>query len=543
MAIAKLSRAVLVFPRSELGTRLTELCGFAWFHPSEREGLVDDPFLLIKSSRALSVYSEAGELLAKMKEAGGILEDGTVMVPQRFEADDLLNLVDVLTEAVREIKKEMEKKELGASILEYYGKLRSIRETALGVFNNIRRFKVSPGTRRIVVVEGFIPSHLSDSFKEKFREYLVALEPVEKSMAQGPYVPSLLVNPGVISIFENITLVQGSPRYSDIDPTPIIAVVFPLFFGFMFGDVGHGLLMLTFGLGLVLRERGKLVYWGKMLAVFGSSALLFGTIYGTVFSLGFDTPIQQIVSLPRFSARGFSMESALLLMQTAIVIGTVHLATAYALAVANQVRSRNYLEAFLGHLPTLLLYASSIAFALAFYGAGFRWDAVFVNSSPVALLADLLGWKVPLSSVASISFPVMAASFLTLLLGRPAACLLNAYRRDVLEVFAEGLLDAILRPIEFLANTLSYVRMGVLLILSTLVASLVTRTLDLGPVGIPLFVAGNLGLMVIEGLVVVIQDLRLHVYEWLSKFYFGFGTPFTPLIPDLLAGSGSAAPI
>ena len=68
-------------------------------------------------------------------------------------------------------------------------------------------------------------------------------------------LPSLLTNKRYINTFEVITETQGLPRYDEVDPTPIIAFVWPLFYGIMFADLGHGLLL--FGLGMLLRQKGN----------------------------------------------------------------------------------------------------------------------------------------------------------------------------------------------------------------------------------------------------------------------------------------------
>jgi V/A-type H+-transporting ATPase subunit I len=212
----------------------------------------------------------------------------------------------------------------------------------------------------------------------------------------------------------------------------------------------------------------------------------------------------------------------------AVIIGTFHLASAYAIAVINQVRSRNYIDALLSHLPTLLLYSSAVPFALSLSGVQFQWQEIFASNSSISAFEQLLGWHVPVSLVAMVSFPILAGSFLTLILGRPLAYL-GRPKNQIVKALGEGLLEASLKPIEFLANTVSYARLGIFLIIGTIMGSLANRVLELGILGIPLAAVFHIGQMAIEGLIVYIQDLRLHLYEWLSKFYFGLGIPFTAL--------------
>ncbi len=93
--------------------------------------------------------------------------------------------------------------------------------------------------------------------------------------------------------------------------------------------------------------------------------------------------------------------------------------------------------------------------------------------------------------------------------------------------------------IEFLANTISYSRLAILFLVHIVLMKTLNASLALGAVSIPLIVFGNLGIMALEGLIVYIQSLRLHVYEWFTKFYLGSGSKFTGLTDGLLHASFS----
>ena len=76
---------------------------------------------------------------------------------------------------------------------------------------------------------------------------------------------------------------------------------------------------------------------------------------------------------------------------------------------------------------------------------------------------------------------------------------------------------------------MSYVRLGVLLITTYVLGSLVAGVLAFGILGGLLAAFLNILVIAMEGLIVYIQDMRLHLYEWLSKFYIGTGIPFRPI--------------
>jgi V/A-type H+-transporting ATPase subunit I len=505
------------------------LAQFAWFHPSDREDLVDDAELLILSSRAHEIYSEARSVLASdtSPPAPEGLRSGA-----RFDARDFPHLLDLLRSELRRLVSEAARPELSPGHrAEIRRGLTAVNGTALLTFNNLRRIKVFPGLRRFVMLEGFVPSRLVATLQDRFREYVIAAEPLEQRRAQEPYIPSLIVNSRIIALFETVTLAHGVPRYHEIDPTPIIAFVFPLFFGIMFADLGHGLLLLALGLALAVRGQGRYRYWGQVLAIFGSSSSLLGALLGRIFTLEFPALLPTTLPFSSILTGGLTLDSATLLLALAAVIGTFHLATAYAIAVTNEIRSGNWMEAFLSHLPTLLLYAATIPSGLALFGVRFRWQELLVSLTATPVFQQLLGVDIPVSLVAATAFPILIASLLILILGRPVAFLFRrASARRIGDALATGLLEGFLRPLEFLANTVSYVRLGILLILHTVIGSVMGGLLALGVVGVPIFVVVNLALMAIEGFIVYIQDLRLHLYEWFSKFYLGLGTPFAPLV-------------
>ena len=527
MAVAKLSKAVLICPRRNLSHLLTLLCESSCFHPSHREGLVEDPEILLVSSRAHEVYSDAGELMPEGQgEPGGRSSE----IRRTDLTTDIFSLVATLAKELEELR-EAPHPRAGAEGNGSTPRLLSLREAARLIFSNLRRIRTYPGLRRFVLIEGFIPSSMTDTFRRNLSNYLLSLEQMEKRGTQDPYVPSLLVNPRVISWFENITLSQGSPRYQEIDPTPLIAFIFPVFFGIMFADIGHGITLLLVGIALAIRAQRRYGYWGRVLTVLGVSSLAAGGFRGVLFGIELQTPWMSAIPLRGPAAGGLDAGSAILWLEVGALIGTFHLTLAYVIALFNRVRSGDLLSALLSHLPTLTFYSSAIPLALSLLGARFRWQELFISDSRTPVFKELLGLEVPVSTVATISFPIVVVSFAVLISGRAIVQGLRPRpRQGIVTALAEGLLDGLLRPIEFLANTISYVRLGVLLILGQLLGAVVGRALELGALGIPLVVVANMGVMALEGLIVYIQDMRLHLYEWFSKFYFGLGIPFDPLV-------------
>ena len=87
---------------------------------------------------------------------------------------------------------------------------------------------------------------LTQRLKQASREILIEARPIEPAEHRSN-VPVALRNPGILSPFELLVNTYARPRYEEIDPTALIAITFPLLYGAMFGDVGHGLVLAAIG--------------------------------------------------------------------------------------------------------------------------------------------------------------------------------------------------------------------------------------------------------------------------------------------------------
>ena len=92
--------------------------------------------------------------------------------------------------------------------------------------------------------------------------------------------PLLLRNPRWVRPFEIFSRALGMPGANEADPSPLLAIVVPLMFGYMFGDVGQGLLLAVGGWWL--RKRTPIA---RLVMVGGIAAMLFGTVFGSCFGL------------------------------------------------------------------------------------------------------------------------------------------------------------------------------------------------------------------------------------------------------------------
>jgi len=525
LAVARLVRVTVEAPRAEVGRLLAMVIGFAEFHPSRKDGMVQDIGLLLLGSKAHEVYARAGELLGE-----GLFKTGDRgRQVEKFEAQDLEELVRMLDEYLEIIEKNLS---LFTEADDKWGVtqvLLAIQEASLMVFNDLQRIFVYPSDGATIRFEGFVPAHSLDAFKGSMGSYVVAAEPVKTQSKDVAYIPTLLVNPRVISIFESLTLQRGLPRYGEVDPTPILALVFPFFFGIMFADVGHGIALFAFSLYLVYRTAYK--NWGELILVLSFSTTLFGFVRGSFFGVPFTSPLQRVIPLPPALSAGFTLSSIPFLLEVAILIGAFHLASGYAIAFVNQERAGNYLDAFLDRLPTIVLYSFLIPFGFAVAGTALDFGVLFTSTAPTPIFNNLLGMDIPIATTARVSLPVIVATLLFLIAGHPIRDYRSARTlRSAVRGLGDGLLEAVAKPFEFFLNTISYIRLGVLLITTTLLGSLVAGVLSYGVAGVVVAALLNVAVISLEGVIVYIQDMRLQLYEWLSQFYGGTGTPFVPLI-------------
>jgi len=526
LAVARLARVTLEAPKAELGVLVAKTIKFTEFHPSRREGMVQDIGLLLLGSRAQAVYAEASDLL---KKEGTVTKGTNLAEVEEFEARDVGELVNVLEDYLATIQRNLsmfkdEKDRWGVTEV-----LLAIKQASLMLFTDLQRILVYPPQSGKIRFEGFVPTRSMKAFRSLMGQFIASVEPVKTQGKEAPYIPTLLVNPRLISVFESLTLQRGLPKYGEVDPTPFLAFVFPFFFGIMCGDVGHGIALLAFGLYLTYKTAYKV--WGRLILILSSSATLFGVIRGSFFGVTFNSPLKQVIPLPPGLSASFTLSYIPFLLEVSILIGTFHLSSAYAIAFVNQERAGNYLDAFLNRLPTIVLYAFLIPFGFAVVGVSLNFNVLFTSTAPTPVFNDLLGLYIPIATTARISLPVIVTTIIFLIAGHPIRELLSTHSiREAARGLGAGLLEAVAKPFEFFMNTLSYVRLGVLLITTTLLGSLVAGVLSYGVLGVLLAVFLNAAVITLEGIIVYIQDMRLQLYEWFSQFYSGTGTPFIPLV-------------
>lgn len=418
----------------------------------------------------------------------------------------------------------------------YAERLLAIRELAEAARNLLDEVRATGGLDRIATISGYIPANREAEFVQQFTSWMVFHEPVSRlgeGHGHASKVPTLFVNRGPTKPFEQITHQQGIPGGPEVDPTPIVTFVFPVFFGIMFGDLGHGLVFTAFAYLIRRRGSGSLRQWGSIFLASGISACVMGVVVGEFFGFSLHelfkipTYVEIVLRPPVVQQATLDPVGTTTLLVLSIFIGIAHIITGLSLDIVQAIRGHETVELLTHKIPMLVMYISGIGFGFAFIGAGYSFN-VLSTSNPVPLL------RVPTSTLGGISLAAVFAAMIVLALGRGIAIMAGKVKGEsVGSAIANGGIEVFEAISRFLANTISYVRLAIMLFvhasLLLTVNMLLVFPLYISLVPVVIF---NILIIVFEVLIVYIQDLRLHIYEFFTKFFEGRGQTFQRLFPD-----------
>ncbi len=490
---------------------------------------LSQPLTETQSLVLVAVPSSEGTRIEKVMEA---LEVKPLVIPSRLPqnpseayrklGEEYESAKKGRTEVETRIERIKEKNEVG---------LLAIRELTEVARETLDEARASGGLRRLATISGYIPANRETEFKSGFGTWMVYSEPAEPE-ENGEKVPTLLDSRGYMRPFELITSQQGAPGHEEVDPTPLVSFVFPLFFGLMFADFGDGLIVTLIALLIRQRGKGSLRQWGNIFLVAGCSATIFGVLFGEFFgfSLYRFIPIPPVIEVMQTPFEGVptpNITNIQVLMAISIIMGIAHLTTGIALDVYDAVRANEKVEALVVKIPTLTMYLSGVGYGIAFIGAGYSFN-VLKTSAP----APLLG--IPNSLLGAFSLAILLPSMIVLFCGKAVAIKFGRVKGESMaSALSNGGLEVFERISQFLSNTISYVRLAIMLLIHAVLLQTVSYLSPVtNPLLIPAWIFFNLLILAFEALIVYVQDLRLHIYEFFTKFYRGTGTPFRKIFLD-----------
>jgi V/A-type H+/Na+-transporting ATPase subunit I len=506
-----------------------------------------------KTSLTIIGSSEDSERVLKVLRSFGVnpLQIPSNMPQNPSEAYSLAKAkVKELESRSEQMDKEIDKvkKSLLTNLL-------SLQEAARVAKDVLEITRKPGGTKNFAVIEGYIPSEMQNKFKKLTSNYVSIIEDVNLTVnghegeggRQEP-LPTLITNKTYTRNFQVITETQGLPRYGEVDPTPIIAFVWPTFYGLMFADLGHGLLL--FGLGALFRYRGngRLRVWGTLIMASGLAAAVGGLGTGEAFGFHFEeisilAPLKEIPVLGKLmgllSVSELTFEQVLKILEVSVAVGVVHLLLAFFLRLRASLKQGNKLTVYTHDIPAIIQYLAVVSLILAAIGSQYDIIGMFLSwnhNEPVPWLTVLFGDWVTVNLVAKAMPPVIIACIaIAIIGGMKEQKHAIAHGREPEGGGIVGLIveTMMVRTIEMLANTISYSRLGIMLLVHSALLVTVINSYEHGG-GLAILIGGNIGIMMIEGLIVYIQTIRLHLYEWFPKWYKSDGVQFKKLVPQML---------
>lgn len=335
---------------------------------------------------------------------------------------------------------------------------------------------------------GWVPSENLDTLRKILKSNFgknAAISEIKTPPELIERIPVATRNPESLSSFEDFVKMRAVPKYSDIDPSTLVAIFMPLFFGMMVGDVGYGLLMLLISiLGLKKAAKGLITDFLKSLRIGAVWSIIFGVLFGEYFGT-----LGEMIGIPPLWFSRSESSNITTLMIMAIAVGFGHIMLGLIIGIYNSIvhKARNEVferaGMFIG-LAGLMVLAASLTSMIP---DGF----------------NIFGWV-----ILAVGLTILSVSL--------------------------GTKGFFLGPIEFvglIGNILSYLRiaaLGLASVFLALVANEMGGMVGSVVVGIMIAIVIHALNLVMGMLSPTIQSLRLQYVEFFRRFYEGGQAPFKP---------------
>ena len=399
-----------------------------------------------------------------------------------------------LEREISEVEKKIKEKSDGISVsTEQYDKLLAAQdaiETKLACERAAACFSETPHT---VYIEGWCPAREEEKLVKIFEENGYAYEFADP--AEGEVPPTLTYNSKLIAPFNTVTNMYSPPAYGGIDPNPMMAPFFAMFFGIMLSDAGYGLLLMIVGALALwkLKPRGGLRDFMQLAVICGATTIFWGLMFGGIFG----NTIPAVYEL--FTGNKFEGQMALWFDPTndpmtmlifSMALGGIQIVTSMGIKAYMMIRD--------GHV----------------------WDAIF----------DIGSWYLVFGGAVTCIFNATAGLYV---LGAGALMLILTQGRDKKNIFGKlvGGIGSLYDITGYFSDMLSYSRL-LALSLATAVVSQVINTMGMltGPIGFFIvFLIGHVFNIAINLIGSFVHSARLQYVEFFGRFYESGGRLFSPL--------------
>ncbi|HOP75027.1 MAG TPA: V-type ATPase 116kDa subunit family protein [Bacillota bacterium] len=360
----------------------------------------------------------------------------------------------------------------------------------------LERFAFS---ERCFVMTGWVPAEQLPRIDTALKRNNIRYVMEEIQPEPDEEIPTILKNSKWATPFEYLIHSYSLPQYKEIDPTPIIAPFFFIFFGIAMGDAGYGLILALICAALLVKLKmgpmGRRISWMFLISGFG--AVIFGLITGSVLSL-------ENINFGLFNP----LENPILLLIIALGLGVVQLFLGLFISAYATIREGRWMDALCNQGTLIFFLAMAIlvmikdAIGLSLYSNTLMY--LFLIAAAIMVLANVRGKKGILGFIGGIL----------------------------------GGFYNIYGTIGFFSDILSYSRLMALGLSGGVMGGIMNQLAWMLVEGIPVlgwilgaavFLFGHSLNLALSLLGAYVHSSRLQYLEFFGKFFEGGGKPFTPL--------------
>ena len=351
-------------------------------------------------------------------------------------------------------------------------------------------------TDKVFLLEGWLPADRCTALEKALEPFTCAVETREPAEDEYPQVPVQLRNNKLTRPLNMVTEMYSLPAYGTLDPNPLMAPFFILFYGIMMADMGYGLLMMIASviIGKKYRPKGTSGELFSLLGLCGLSTFIVGAMTGGFFG-DFLTQLVAIVSpgtvfaLPKLFD---PLDDLTMILIGSMALGVVQIITGMAISLIEKCRRKKFLDAFFEEITWWIVF---LGIALAVLKKG---TTVLYLGCALVLLGPIVqgkGW------------------------GK-----------------LTGIFGSIYNHVTgYFGDILSYTRLMALMLAGSVIAQVFNMLAAMPGNVVAFLIISMLGNAMNFGLNLLgcyVHDLRLQCLEFFNKFYVDGGKPFRPMTLD-----------
>ena len=394
---------------------------------------------------------------------------------------------------------EKERQEIEQRIAGLGGKREALLEASDRAAIALRREEAKSrlvGTDKVFLLEGWLPADRCAEIEKTLKPFTCAIETREPTEDEYPQVPVQLKNNKLTRPLNMVTEMYSLPAYGTLDPNPLMAPFFILFYGIMMADMGYGLLMMIASviISKKYRPKGTSGELFSLLGLCGISTFIMGALTGGFFG-DFLTQLVAIVSpgtvfaLPKLFD---PLDDLTMILIGSMALGMVQIVTGLAISLIEKCKRKKFLDAFFEEITWWIVF---IGIALLALGKG---AAVLYVGCALVLLGPIVqgkGW------------------------GKLTGVFGSLYNHVT----------------GYFGDILSYTRLMALMLAGSVIAQVFNMLAAMPGNVIAFIIISMLGNAMNFGLNLLgcyVHDLRLQCLEFFNKFYVDGGKPFRPMTLD-----------